>query len=96
MNMNSKSNKPRPLGPSEVKIAEEAFKEALERSAETEIEMHPLLVRKIAATAVIRKALAGEDNKSRLRDEALYQIKKIMNFNQSIMLEINPIRKSIA
>lgn len=77
MNMNIKPLHRQPLGPDQLKIAGKAFEGALEHCAEVENEMHPLAVRKVLASVIMREALAGEQDEARLQQEALDQLERM-------------------
>lgn len=76
-----------PLGPEELKLAAKAFEGALERSAEFVSGMHPLTVRRAIASAVMEGALAGERDKRRLEERALFRLMNA-HFTQGAKLEL--------
>lgn len=76
MNKTVKPFHRQPLGPDQLKVAGKAFEGALEHCAEVENDMHPLAVRKVLASVIMREALAGEQDEARLQQEALDQLER--------------------
>lgn len=64
------------LGPEELKSAASAFERALEQSSDICEEMHPLVVRKSIAKAVMEGALSGERDEARLQERALARLRE--------------------
>lgn len=92
MNMIIKPHHRQPLGPDHLKIAGRAFEGALEQCAEVKNEMHPLAVRRVLASVIMREALAGEHDEARLRKEALDQLERTARAQAVHASETNTVK----
>ena len=61
----------RVLGPDDLRIAADAFEDALKSMHEDDCEVSPHTARQMLARYIVEKALAGERDRGRLRDGAL-------------------------
>ncbi|MCH8490678.1 MAG: hypothetical protein LAT81_12220 [Oceanicaulis sp.] len=83
------------LGRAQVKIAVEAFREALDRSAEFEGKVPSSHIREVIASSIIDQVLAGEEDKLRLKEEALVQLRQGVRMYPSTRVSLEAPRKSL-
>ena len=65
------------LGPDGLRIAAQAFEAALEEIGAETRELPPHRARRIVARCVVREALRGHRDPSRLRDHAVAVVKRV-------------------
>lgn len=83
------------LGHTQIKVASEALKEALKRSKEFENKIPSPEIRRVIASSIIQQTLAGEEDKTRLTEEAFFAVQRTVRVHPPIRVTLEAPRKPV-
>jgi len=83
------------LGYGQIKAASGALEEAVKRSKELESKIPPGEIRRVIASSIFQQALAGEDDKTRLTEEALFEVQRMVRVHPPIRVNLEAPRKPV-
>lgn len=79
----------------QIKVALDALKEALKRSKEFENKIPSPEIRRVIASSIIQQTLAGVEDKTRLTEEALFEVQRTVRVHPPIRISLEAPRKPV-
>lgn len=79
----------------QIQAASEALEEAVNRSREFENKIPPGKIRRVIASSIFQQALAGEEDKTRLTEEALFEVQRMVRVHPPVRVNLEAPRKPV-
>lgn len=79
----------------QIKAASEALKEAINQSRKFESKIPHGEIRRVIASSIFQHALAGEEDKTRLTEEALFEVQRMVRVHPPIRVNLEAPRKPV-